>query len=148
MIGISTSRVALLGALMLLSLGANAAKVYKWTDANGQTHFSSTPPPDQSAEQVQMRGSADVAAPEEPVDPAAVTPATTGDKPELSAEQREQLTKYCVEIRERINTLGQSGKVMERRPDGTQVELSPVDVADRVREDKENERNYCKANGL
>lgn len=147
MIGHSTSRVALLGAIMMLSLGANAAKVYKWTDANGQTHFSSTPPPDQSAEQVQMRGSADVAAPEEPADPAAATP-PAGDKPELSPEQREQLTKYCVEIRERINTLGQSGKVMERRPDGTEVELSPVDVADRVRQDKENERNYCKANGL
>lgn len=148
MIGHSISRVTLLGALLLLSLGVSAAKVYKWTDANGQTHFSSSPPPDQNAEQVQLRGSANVAAPEASTDPATAPQASAGEKPELSPEQREQLTKYCVEIRERINTLGQGGKVMERKPDGTQVELSPVDVADRVRQDKENERNYCKANGL
>lgn len=145
MIARSILRVAILSAFAV-SLGANAAKVYKWTDANGQTHFSSSPPPNQNAEQVQMRGSANVSAPET-ADPAAAE-AASGDKPELSPEQREQLTKYCVEIRERINALGQGGKLMERRPDGTQVELSPVDAADRLRQDKENERNYCRANGL
>ena len=146
MIGHSLSRIAFVGAL-LLSLGAHAAKVYKWTDPNGQVHFSSSPPPDQSAEQVRLRGSANVAAPEEPAtDAAAEAPA--GDKPELSAEQREQLTKYCTELRARINTLGQGGKVMERKPDGTQAELAPTDVADRIRADKESERNYCRANKL
>ena len=148
MIGHSLSRAALIG-LLTLSLGAYAAKVYKWTDANGQVHFSSSPPPDQTADEVRLRGNADAPTPTSPEPEAAAadeTPKT--DKPELSAEQREQLTKYCVELRERMNTLGQGGKVMERRPDGTQAELSPVDVADRVRQDKESERNYCKPHGL
>lgn len=32
----------------LLSSTAVAAKLYKWTDANGQTHYSQTPPPDRA----------------------------------------------------------------------------------------------------
>ena len=29
---------------------AQASKLYKWTDANGQSHYSQTPPPDQAVD--------------------------------------------------------------------------------------------------
>ncbi len=35
----------LLGLGCLLSLPASAGQVYKWTDENGQTHYSENPPP-------------------------------------------------------------------------------------------------------
>ena len=37
-------RIAVLIALALLSLPASA-QIYKWTDANGKTHFSNVAPP-------------------------------------------------------------------------------------------------------
>ena len=45
-------------ALMISALLASPltfAQVYKWTDENGQLHFSSTPPPQQAIEPVDVR---------------------------------------------------------------------------------------------
>ncbi len=41
--------------LTLLALPASAEKVYKWVDENGVSHFSAQPPPEQSAETVDVR---------------------------------------------------------------------------------------------
>ena len=35
-------------ASLLLALPAGAAEVYRWTDQNGQVHFSQRPPPGES----------------------------------------------------------------------------------------------------
>lgn len=39
-------RGAFLGLALLLCAGAAQAQLYKWTDANGKTHFSDQPPPE------------------------------------------------------------------------------------------------------
>jgi hypothetical protein len=38
-------RGAFLGLALLLCAGSASAQMYKWTDANGKTHFTDTPPP-------------------------------------------------------------------------------------------------------
>lgn len=38
-------RGAFLGLALLLCAGSASAQLYKWTDANGKTHFSDQPPP-------------------------------------------------------------------------------------------------------
>jgi S1-C subfamily serine protease len=43
-----------------LVTAAQASKLYKWTDANGQTHYSQTPPPDQSVDYKSSRIAGDV----------------------------------------------------------------------------------------
>lgn len=53
----------LIFALLGLLMGASAAaqtepagpKIYKWTDKNGQLHFSSSPPPGQKTEEIAVR---------------------------------------------------------------------------------------------
>jgi glutaredoxin len=42
---------ALLGLVLLVVAGAAAAQVYKWTDAQGQVHYTDTPPQDRQHEQ-------------------------------------------------------------------------------------------------
>jgi len=39
---------AALAAGMVLSMSANALEVYKWTDAQGVTHYSGSPPPEEA----------------------------------------------------------------------------------------------------
>ncbi len=51
----ATPRAALPLLLLCLAPLASAENVYRWKDANGVTHYSSTPPPDQSARKLELR---------------------------------------------------------------------------------------------
>jgi Domain of unknown function (DUF4124) len=139
---------AILAISCVSSLNA-AAKVYKWTDENGQVHFSSTPPAGKPAETVRIRKGVD-AAPVVPDTSTAQTDANAkpGDKPKMTDEQRAELSKYCVAMRERISTLKQGGRLIEKNPDGSQTPLDVAGVDERLRTDETNVRNYCTANGL
>lgn len=46
----SALRLALVVLCLSLAMPSVASKLYKWTDANGQTHYSQTPPPDQAVD--------------------------------------------------------------------------------------------------
>ena len=53
-------------ALAVLSATTAAqAEFYKWTDADGQVHYSETPPPDQQAEEIQVNTKTATPAPEQ-----------------------------------------------------------------------------------
>lgn len=52
------SRFALTIALVTLFAGSDAvAEIYKWVDANGQTHYGEKPPQNVRSEQIKTRGS-------------------------------------------------------------------------------------------
>lgn len=50
-------RCRILGAALLCSLSAicQAGQIYKWIDAQGQTHFDSQPPVNQSVQQIDLK---------------------------------------------------------------------------------------------
>ena len=127
-----------------------AAKIYKWTDANGQVHFDSSPPPGQTAEKVLIRKGVDAP----PAAPATTTAASTdsnatGDgKIEMSPQQRAELSTYCNSMRERISVLKQGGSVVEKNPDGSRVALDSAAVTQKLSADEANVKTYCAANGL
>ncbi|BEE15906.1 MULTISPECIES: DUF4124 domain-containing protein [Aeromonas] len=41
--------------LLLITAGAEAAKVYSWVDGNGVTHYTDAPPPGKKAQEVDLR---------------------------------------------------------------------------------------------
>jgi glutaredoxin len=49
-------RGAFLGLALLLCAGSASAQLYKWVDANGKTHFSDTPPPDNAKSTGTVKG--------------------------------------------------------------------------------------------
>ena len=129
---------------------ANAAgKIFKWTDANGQVHFDSSPPPGQATEKVRIQKSvaAPAAAPTDTTKPANASSSST-EKPELSPEQRAELTSYCSSMRERISVLKQGGRVNEKAPDGSVLALNAEAVTEKLKADEANVNSYCTANGL
>ena len=147
-------------ALVLVAIAAissfcapasGAAKIYKWTDANGQVHFDSSPPPGQVTEKVQIRKGVD-APPVAPADstPAAsaTTAASSTEKIAMSPQQRAELSTYCNSMRERISVLKQGGSVVEKNPDGSSVALDSAAVTQKLSADEANVRTYCVANGL
>ncbi len=143
--------VAITAMASFCAPASGAAKIYKWTDANGQVHFDSTPPPGQVAEKVQIRKGVDAA----PAAPADSTSGATSDtaasgteKIEMSPQQRAELGTYCNSMRERISVLKQGGSVVEKNPDGSRAALDSAAVAQKLSADEANVKTYCVANGL
>jgi hypothetical protein len=140
--------LSLFAALVFGAAVSAAPKIFKWTDADGQVHFGSAPPPGQTAQKVRILKSVD--APAAPVD--APTAAGNGKadaaKPAITPEQRAELVKYCTAMRERISTLKQGGRVVEKNPDGSKNDLDAAAVTSKLREDEGNVRSYCTSNGV
>jgi hypothetical protein len=140
-----------LGAICVSAALAAPQKIYKWTDANGQVHYTSTPPPTTVKAQELKHARAGTPAPVGASGTAAnaQTTATDASKPEMSAEQKAQLTGYCQSVRSRIDALANAkGTVAERNPDGSQTPLDPTMIAQKISEARANEDKYCTANGM
>lgn len=99
---------------------ADAGKVYKWVDENGQIHYSSTKPSDENAQTVKIRKAPKVVAKkemeeepeepaeaEEPVDPEAEKAA----KNQMAKADAANRKKQCEAARKNLNALNSSTRV-------------------------------------
>lgn len=118
------ARPALLLVLGWLALGALPADaaVYKWVDAEGRTHYSSTPPPGADARPVVIR--------EDPVPPPAAgpppaAPPTAGSGGGDSAPRPPDQARAaaCDTARHNLALLEKDGPVAKAGPDGKNVLL-------------------------
>ncbi len=126
-----------------------AAKIFKWTDANGQVHFDSSPPPGQATEKVRIHKSVDAPPTTTPTVKATAANASAGtEKLVMSPQQREELATYCTAMRARLTAFKQGGLVIEKELDGTSVALDADAVAQKLSADEESVKTYCTANGL
>ena len=125
-----------------------AAKIFKWTDANGQVHFDSSPPPGQATEKVRIQKGVDAPPPAADIATPVDDKAQNAGKPVLTPAQRVELTTYCGAIRARIAVLKQGGNVVEKNPDGTNQALGADAIASKVSADEFSLKTYCTANGL
>ena len=147
-------RITALVLVVLTATGlcpsANAAgKIFKWTDANGQVHFDSSPPPGQATEKVRIQKSVE-APPTASTDAAKPASANSsdGEKIAMSPEQRAELTTYCTTMRERLTVFRQGGLVIQKELDGTSVALDADTIAQKLSADEESVKTYCTANGI
>jgi cytochrome c556 len=95
-------RCRILAAALLLSLSpvSQAGQIYKWVDAQGQTHFDAQPPTGQSAQQISVQ--------QAPASPAISPPKgnAQGDQKAINAKVKTQIAdqeakraKYCEDVR-------------------------------------------------
>lgn len=118
------ARPALLLVLGWLALGALPADaaVYKWVDAEGRTHYSSTPPPGADAKPVVIREDPppppSAPAPGQP--PAGSPPGTDSNRPRPPDQAR---AAACDTARHNLALLEKDGPVAKPGPDGKNVLL-------------------------
>lgn len=141
----SLSALALLASLLPATL--NAAQVYRWTDENGQVHFSSNPPVDKlkQAENYDVK----TLPPATPVPGAANKDAPAAGKPaEKDTEMKgsvstEDADKYCKQGRDYKQTLASNFNRRYTRPDGS---MRPLTDAERAEENTKADKiikQYC-----
>lgn len=148
------SVLLLVTALLLSAAPAQAEKIYRWTDADGQVHFGSQPPHElsQPAERVELRvqraASPANAAPAQPGATAATEskePASTAKpatlQPSISKEEAE---KNCQQAQAYKQALNEAANRRFQMPDGS---FRPLTSAEREQQNKEVDeliRQYCR----
>ncbi len=116
--------------LSLAALPTLAANIYKWTDAQGQIHYSQTPPPHgpvkaQAAGSVQPGVSVQATVPPTPAVPAAKVAAAVDAKaavPETKADRN----KRCSDSKERLAFLEEhtAHRLFVKDSDGNEARMT------------------------
>lgn len=130
----SNQPICRLAVALLIALTASAAvaeSVYKWTDAQGVTHFSAQPPANQQAEQLKVAAPPPTAPPaaKSPTDPAQAKDAAekaAAPTPDEIAEIERKRAADCETAKRNLDTLK------------TRVHV-------RIRDDKTGEDRYLSA---
>jgi hypothetical protein len=136
-----TRIIALITFATLMMAGTvQAAGMYKWTDAEGNVHYSQTPPEDQQADKVHIKDSA-------PLQDSTAGETDTGeqDNPAEDAQntpEAKQRQKNCEIARYNLETYKSSDRL--KQPDGKVIVIS-----DEMRDAKLKEAQslidiYCK----
>ncbi len=130
-------RMLLVLALALVAAGAlaqGATKVYKWTDKDGRVHYSSTPPPEGEAQEMNVRS-----APPTPV----AKPESEEAKPDPEAERKAGFKRNCDAARANLAQFQQPGQLMTPKPDGTMTPVSDAERQAGVAQAQKDIAYYC-----
>ncbi|MGV8917780.1 MAG: DUF4124 domain-containing protein [Pseudomonas sp.] len=135
--------------LFSLSTVSQAAQIYKWVDAQGQTHFDAQPPPDQQAQQINIKQSPT------PPPPAALppTPAPGGvghaEQTAIDAKVKKQAAiqeakraNYCEEIRTNLSQLRNTPRI-HAEVDGKMKRLTEEERQTRIAEAEKGIADNC-----
>lgn len=134
-------RIALVLLLGLAALPCMAGNVYKWKDANGQTHYSQTPPPEgatRAQPQSAVQPGVTMSAP--PTPKPAPSAASKADAPKTAApESKEGKTKRCTESKERVAFLEESTarRLMIQQADGSESRMTEEEFEQRLAKARE-----------
>jgi TolA-binding protein len=150
----TSPRSTLLLATLLLAtaLPVAAAKIYKWVDANGVTHYSQSPPNTAQGQEITLgRDRTDTQAAQEQLQERIEElnrrredreAKKTGSEEEL-ARQRE-LTQFCRDATARMGDYNSGRTLAERRPDGSYARLAPEEVEQRREKLQSQLDEHCK----
>ncbi len=88
---LSSLTVAVLAIILCGALAPARGEIYKWTDAQGTMHFSDQPPPEGTAERVEIRAAQAPAVRPPGVD---ATPGLAVDQPAAAAPESKRVVMY------------------------------------------------------
>ena len=150
------SSVFLIASLLVASLSANhawASQVYKWTDEEGNTHFSQFPP-----EEKAKAKKLNVKTPQGNTQAGKEQLGNLRKQLSLDIEARNQrkieqeeenkkaesLTKQCNAAKSNLRMLKQGGRIYRMDENGERKYYSNKELAERVKETQKTADKYCK----
>lgn len=115
---------ALAVALVSTSADAQSSRVYRWTDAQGVTHYSDSPPADGGFQEVGVRTA-------QPIEQQA------------EAEAADSVNPECARARENLEKLSGDGEFQMLDEDGNPFPLTPAQVETQRRLAQAAIEAYC-----
>lgn len=147
-------RIAAL-ALAAAMAGEAGAEMYRWTDSEGNVHYSDKPPPGQEAERVRPEGSV-VETPSAAGDTNGQSPSGQAGQAEdngedapqeggaESGEQKQLSKKECDKVRERLEIMEtRPGSVLLRKDDGSVDRLTEEERQQRMERNRNLLEKRC-----
>lgn len=123
----------LAAALAVSGAAAASGEIYRWTDEDGVTHYSDTPPPSREHSTVKVA----IAPPPTPV--AEPKPEVETPKPPVTTNQ-----SNCETARKNLETFASSARVeMDRDGDGKTEPLDETQRAAEIARNQELVKIYC-----
>ncbi|WP_419813014.1 DUF4124 domain-containing protein [Bacterioplanoides sp.] len=142
--------VVLLLVGILTPLLSQAGKVYKWTDENGQVHFSSQPPRGLNQDQYNLR--VDKVTPPPKKTPAISADVTRKEQQTLEAEKqeikstvsKEKAAEYCAQARDIKAKIAANFNRRFKQDDGSYRPLTDAERASWNQRADKSIADYCK----
>lgn len=117
----------------------DAARIYKWVDKKGETHFSQLPPANGEAQEINP----DFATPGAPKEPETPDTAAASEQPKkplapnapITVVNKKEAEKACQQAQAQIKTLQNSqNQLMTQEADGKYRALTSQEIAERVKQ--------------
>jgi hypothetical protein len=142
--------IPLLLCLLLPAAGMAAEKFYKWQDADGAWHYTTTPPPaDRVAQEVQVDGREPaVPATAAPEAAAPATPAATDPNARSDEQINEARRASCEQARRNVQMLQNATTArMDLDRDGTPETLNAEQINAQLARARQQVQEFCNAGG-
>lgn len=129
----------------LLAAGATAAKVYKWVDDEGVTHYSQQPPPGGEAQVIDPEVSRP---PEGSADEASASGSEASGATSDDAEgETQSLADFCQQLRDQAQLLASDRPVKIKQSEDTLVTLEGERRQRRLEDVKSQIQQHCQDQG-
>lgn len=143
-------RILAAALLFALSTASQAGQIYKWVDAQGQTHFDAQPPADQPAQQVGVLKTPPTPPPRPTLPPLPVTDAgAQRDQAAIDAKVKKQVAvqeakraAYCEEVRTNLAQLRETPRI-HAEVDGKMKRLTEEERQARIVEAEKGISDNC-----
>ena len=133
-----------LSVLMLVfflsSSMVNAKGIYKWTDENGETHYSAQRPEDSDAEKMKLYVPEPASQPESKK----TTPEEEQVEPTEDDKAKQERVEYCKKERELLQTVLKNKELYEKDATGKETKIKSKARIQRLEKIKANISKYCK----
>jgi hypothetical protein len=142
----------LFAALLLSAISVSAAtkQVYRWVDAQGETHYSQTPPPGNSAEEVSVPVASGTPAPgpaappQQEAQPTPEQAGTTGNQGRQAAERQAIGEEQCGKLRDYLFKLQQTARRLYERDKAGNIQwLTDEDRQQRIAATQKQLSDLC-----
>ena len=126
-----------------------SAEIYKWTDDQGNTHYSDKPPATQAevldikSERTDPEYIARLTAPPKPDPQRETIIAAEEDRERLEAEREETRQRNCERAKKAFNSLLSATRIYEPMPDGERRYLNEEEVEQRKDSAQADVNEWC-----
>lgn len=136
--------VMLVGA-MLVAGAASAQNAYKWTDAQGVTHYSDQPPPaGKAANTIRLQGSSEPRVAAAGSTPAPASPAqAAGAQTALAEADAAARAANCAKAKENLTTLASGAILVDSTDPDSAKRLQDFEVENAKRKAQGEVSTYC-----
>ena len=131
--------------ILLASMSLNAGSIHKWTDDEGNVHYSDSPPASVKTEGVRV-----LAAPSNPgkalprLNTSASGSGDSGGAPVNNEQVPEDQAKVaCEKAREDLEVIGKSSRIKLRDADGNTRYMTSEEIEERRVQSEEDVERFC-----